>query len=81
MIDNGCEYCFMEVSSHAISQARVVGLEFTAGIFTNITQDHLDYHKTFAKYRDVKKSFFDSLSESAFALVNKDDKNGMKMIL
>ena len=80
MIEEGCEYCFMEVSSHAISQARINGLNFTAGIFTNITQDHLDYHNTFAEYRDVKKSFFDLLSKSAFALVNKDDKNGMKML-
>jgi UDP-N-acetylmuramoyl-L-alanyl-D-glutamate--2,6-diaminopimelate ligase len=70
----------MEVSSHAISQARINGLNFTAGIFTNITQDHLDYHNTFDEYRDVKKSFFDLLSKSAFALVNKDDKNGMKML-
>jgi UDP-N-acetylmuramoyl-L-alanyl-D-glutamate--2,6-diaminopimelate ligase len=80
MIEEGCEYCFMEVSSHAISQARINGLNFTAGIFTNITQDHLDYHNTFSEYRDVKKSFFDLLSKSAFALVNKDDKNGMKML-
>jgi UDP-N-acetylmuramoyl-L-alanyl-D-glutamate--2,6-diaminopimelate ligase len=80
MIEEGCEYCFMEVSSHAISQARINGLNFTAGIFTNITQDHLDYHNTFTEYRDVKKSFFDLLSKSAFALVNKDDKNGMKML-
>jgi len=80
MIEEGCEYCFMEVSSHAISQARVKGLDFTAGIFTNITQDHLDYHNTLAEYRDVKKSFFDSLSKSAFALVNNDDKNGIKML-
>jgi len=80
MIEEGCEYCFMEVSSHAISQARINGLNFTAGIFTNITQDHLDYHNTFPEYRDVKKSFFEVLSKSAFALVNKDDKNGMKML-
>ena len=80
MIEEGCEYCFMEVSSHAISQARINGLNFTAGIFTNITQDHLDYHNTFSEYRDVKKSFFEVLSKSAFALVNKDDKNGMKML-
>jgi UDP-N-acetylmuramoyl-L-alanyl-D-glutamate--2,6-diaminopimelate ligase len=80
MIEEGCEYCFMEVSSHAISQARINGLNFTAGIFTNITQDHLEYHNTFSEYRDVKKSFFDLLSKSAFALVNKDDKNGMKML-
>ena len=80
MIKNGCSYCFMEVSSHALHQKRVSGLHFSAGIFTNLTQDHLDYHKTFAEYRDVKKSFFDSLNQSAFALVNKDDKNSHKMI-
>jgi len=67
MIEEGCEYCFMEVSSHAISQARVNELDFAAGIFTNITQDHLDYHNTFTEYRDVKKLFFDSLSKSAFS--------------
>ena len=80
MVEKGCEYCFMEVSSHAICQSRIKGLDFIAGIFTNITHDHLDYHNTFADYRDVKKSFFDSLSKSAFALVNKDDKNGVKML-
>jgi len=80
MIDAGCEYCFMEVSSHAISQRRVNGLTYSGGVFTNITQDHLDYHNTFAEYRDVKKSFFDSLSKNAFALTNKDDKNGYKML-
>ena len=80
MIDAGCEYCFMEVSSHAISQRRVNGLTYLGGVFTNITQDHLDYHNTFAEYRDVKKSFFDSLSKNAFALTNKDDKNGNKML-
>lgn len=80
MISQGCEYCFMEVSSHAIAQGRISGLNFTGGVFTNITQDHLDYHNTFAEYRDVKKSFFDFLPKSAFALSNKDDKNGMKML-
>jgi UDP-N-acetylmuramoyl-L-alanyl-D-glutamate--2,6-diaminopimelate ligase len=80
MIDQGCEYCFMEVSSHAISQGRISGLNFTGGVFTNLTQDHLDYHNSFAEYRDVKKSFFDLLKKSAFALTNKDDKNGMKML-
>ena len=80
MIKKGCEYCFMEVSSHALSQGRVNVLVFCGGVFTNITQDHLDYHHTFSEYRDVKKSFFDSLNKDAFALVNKDDKNGSKML-
>ena len=80
MISQGCEYCFMEVSSHAISQGRVSGLNFSGGVFTNITQDHLDYHNTFAEYRDVKKSFFDVLPKDAFALSNKDDKNSLKML-
>jgi UDP-N-acetylmuramoyl-L-alanyl-D-glutamate--2,6-diaminopimelate ligase len=80
MIAQGCEYCFMEVSSHAIPQGRVSGIHFTGGVFTNLTQDHLDYHNSFAEYRDVKKSFFDGLPKSAFALTNKDDKNGMKML-
>jgi UDP-N-acetylmuramoyl-L-alanyl-D-glutamate--2,6-diaminopimelate ligase len=80
MIAQGCEYCFMEVSSHAISQGRISGINFTGGVFTNLTQDHLDYHNSFAEYRDVKKSFFDLLPKSAFALTNKDDKNGMKML-
>ena len=80
MIAQGCEYCFIEVSSHAISQGRTSGLNFTGGIFTNLTQDHLDYHNSFAEYRDVKKSFFDLLPKSAFALTNKDDKNGLKML-
>lgn len=80
MIKEGCEYCFMEVSSHALSQGRVNGLSFSGGIFTNITPDHLDYHNTFYEYRDVKKSFFDALNKDAFALVNKDDKNANKML-
>ena len=80
MISQGCEYCFMEVSSHAISQGRISGLNFSGGVFTNITQDHLDYHNTFAEYRDVKKSFFDVLPKDAFALSNKDDRNGLKML-
>jgi UDP-N-acetylmuramoyl-L-alanyl-D-glutamate--2,6-diaminopimelate ligase len=80
MIAQGCEYCFMEVSSHAIAQVRISGINFTGGVFTNLTQDHLDYHNSFAEYRDVKKSFFDGLPKSAFALTNKDDKNGMKML-
>ena len=80
MIKQGCEYCFMEVSSHAIIQGRISGLNFAGGVFTNLTQDHLDYHNTFAAYRDVKKSFFDALPKTAFALSNKDDKNGMKML-
>ena len=80
MIENGCEYCFMEVSSHALAQGRVNGLNFSGGVFTNITHDHLDYHNTFSEYRDVKKSFFDSLNKDAFALINNDDKNGLKML-
>jgi len=80
MIKQGCEYCFMEASSHAIAQGRISGLNFAGGVFTNLTKDHLDYHNTFAKYRDVKKSFFDALPKTAFALSNKDDKNGMKML-
>ena len=79
MINQGCEYCFMEVSSHAIVQGRISGLNFAGGVFTTITQDHLDYHNTFAEYRDVKKSFFDTLPKSSFALINKDDRNGIKM--
>jgi UDP-N-acetylmuramoyl-L-alanyl-D-glutamate--2,6-diaminopimelate ligase len=79
MTDIGCEYCFMEVSSHGIAQHRTTGLKFTGGIFTNLSHDHLDYHSTFAEYRDVKKKFFDELPSSAFALTNADDKNGMVM--
>lgn len=80
MVAEGCTYCFMEVSSHAIHQHRISGLEFTGGAFTNITHDHLDYHKTFAEYIRVKKAFFDGLGKEAFALVNSDDKNGMVML-
>ncbi|HEA30909.1 MAG TPA: UDP-N-acetylmuramoyl-L-alanyl-D-glutamate--2,6-diaminopimelate ligase [Leeuwenhoekiella sp.] len=76
----GVEFCFMEVSSHGIHQKRTDGLYFAGGIFTNLTHDHLDYHPTFAEYRDVKKSFFDNLPKEAFALVNVDDKNGMVML-
>ena len=80
MTDAGCDYCFAEISSHAIHQNRIEGLQFSGGIFTNITHDHLDYHKTFAEYLKVKKQFFDNLSENSFALANIDDKNG-KVIL
>ncbi|WOD44370.1 UDP-N-acetylmuramoyl-L-alanyl-D-glutamate--2,6-diaminopimelate ligase [Hwangdonia lutea] len=80
MNDAGVEFCFMEVSSHGIHQNRIEGLYFEGGIFTNLSHDHLDYHNTFAEYRDVKKVFFDSLSSKAFALVNTDDKNGLVML-
>lgn len=80
MVLAGVQYCFMEVSSHGIDQKRTTGLHFEGGIFTNLTHDHLDYHKSFAEYRDVKKSFFDNLPKTAFALVNIDDKNGSIMI-
>jgi UDP-N-acetylmuramoyl-L-alanyl-D-glutamate--2,6-diaminopimelate ligase len=80
MADAGCEYAFMEVSSHAIHQKRIGGLTFTGGIFTNLTQDHLDYHKTMDEYLKVKKAFFDELPVSAFALTNFDDKNGLIML-
>ncbi len=80
MIEMGCEYCFMEVSSHGIHQKRTEGLHFEGGVFTNLSHDHLDYHPTFAEYRDVKKLFFDNLPKSAFALTNVDDKNGVVMI-
>lgn len=76
MNEEGVEYCFMEVSSHGIAQKRTAGLKFAGGIFTNLTHDHLDYHKDFKEYRDVKKSFFDTLPKTAFALSNIDDKNG-----
>ncbi|RYY30737.1 MAG: UDP-N-acetylmuramoyl-L-alanyl-D-glutamate--2,6-diaminopimelate ligase, partial [Sphingobacteriaceae bacterium] len=80
MVVQGCDYCFMEVSSHAISQRRIERLKFAGGIFTNLTHDHLDYHKTFDKYRDAKKAFFDGLPKNAFALTNADDKNGNIML-
>lgn len=80
MVNAGCEYCFMEVSSHAIHQNRIIGLDFDGGIFTNLTRDHLDYHNTFAEYRDAKKMFFDGLKKNAFALYNSDDKNGSVMV-
>ena len=80
MVDSGCSYCFMEVSSHAIVQNRISGLKFKGAIFSNITHDHLDYHETFAEYIKAKKLFFDNLSKEAFALVNVDDKNGMVML-
>jgi UDP-N-acetylmuramoyl-L-alanyl-D-glutamate--2,6-diaminopimelate ligase len=80
MIDAGVEYCFMEVSSHGIHQKRTEALHFAGGIFTNLSHDHLDYHPTFAEYRDVKKSFFDNLPKTAFALSNIDDKNGQVML-
>ena len=80
MVEVGCEYCFMEVSSHSIVQNRIRGLQFAGGIFTNITHDHLDYHKTFAEYIRAKKLFFDNLPREAFALVNADDRNGLVMV-
>lgn len=80
MVDAGCEYAFMECSSHAIAQKRIGGLKFAGGIFTNLTRDHLDYHKTFENYRDAKKAFFDGLPKGAFAITNADDKNGMVMV-
>ncbi|MFT3995063.1 MAG: UDP-N-acetylmuramoyl-L-alanyl-D-glutamate--2,6-diaminopimelate ligase [Dysgonomonas sp.] len=80
MVDAGCEYAFMEVSSHAIHQKRISGLKYVGGIFTNLTQDHLDYHKTMAEYLKAKKMFFDNLPEDAFALTNVDDKNGLVML-
>ncbi|WP_339341354.1 UDP-N-acetylmuramoyl-L-alanyl-D-glutamate--2,6-diaminopimelate ligase [uncultured Polaribacter sp.] len=80
MIDAGVDFCFMEVSSHGIHQKRTEGLVFTGGIFTNLSHDHLDYHQTFAEYRNVKKEFFDGLPKSAFALTNIDDKNGNFML-
>ncbi len=79
MAEAGCEYVFMECSSHAIAQKRIGGLRYAGGIFTNLTRDHLDYHKTFENYRDAKKAFFDSLPKDAFAITNADDKNGMVM--
>jgi UDP-N-acetylmuramoyl-L-alanyl-D-glutamate--2,6-diaminopimelate ligase len=80
MVDAGCDYCFMEVSSHAVAQYRIEGFCFAGGIFTNLTHDHLDFHKTFDVYLKAKKAFFDGLNKSAFALTNVDDKNGMVML-
>ncbi|MGE0772457.1 MAG: UDP-N-acetylmuramoyl-L-alanyl-D-glutamate--2,6-diaminopimelate ligase [Cyclobacteriaceae bacterium] len=80
MVAAGCDFCFMEVSSHAVDQGRVEGLQFVGGVFTNITHDHLDYHRTFESYIRAKKGFFDGLSSDAFALVNADDKRGMVML-
>jgi UDP-N-acetylmuramoyl-L-alanyl-D-glutamate--2,6-diaminopimelate ligase len=80
MVAAGCTYCFMEVSSHAIDQDRTAGIGFDGGIFTNLTHDHLDYHKTFAEYRNAKKKFFDQLTPGAFAITNTDDKNGPFML-
>lgn len=80
MVEAGCEYAFMEVSSHAIVQERIAGLTFAGGIFSNITHDHLDFHKTMASYIEAKKKFFDDLPQEAFAITNKDDKNGMVMV-
>lgn len=79
MVNAGCEYAFMEVSSHAIAQQRVAGLDFDGALFTNLTRDHIDYHKTFDNYRDTKKRLFDGLKKTAFAITNKDDKNGLVM--
>ena len=80
MVEAGCQYAFMEVSSHAVAQNRIGGLRFAGGLFTNLTRDHLDYHKTFENYRDAKKAFFDNLPKDAFAITNADDKNGMVMV-
>jgi len=80
MVEAGCEYAFMECSSHAIHQKRIGGLKFAGGLFTNLTRDHLDYHKTFENYRNAKKAFFDGLPKDAFVITNADDKNGMVMV-
>jgi UDP-N-acetylmuramoyl-L-alanyl-D-glutamate--2,6-diaminopimelate ligase len=80
MVESGCDYCFMEVSSHAVAQHRIVGLSFSGGIFSNLTHDHLDFHHTFDAYLKAKKRFFDTLQSNAFALTNIDDKNGMVML-
>lgn len=80
MVEQGCDYAFMEVSSHAVVQNRITGIHFTGAVFTNITHDHLDYHKTFDEYIKAKKRFFDNLSDDSFAITNKDDKNGMVML-
>lgn len=79
MVDAGCEYAFMEVSSHAIAQERIAGLDFDGALFTNLTRDHIDFHKTFENYRDTKKRLFDTLKKTAFCVTNKDDKNGLVM--
>ncbi len=79
MLASGCTYAFMEVSSHAIAQQRIAGLDFDGALFTNLTRDHIDYHKTFDNYRDTKKKLFDNLKKTAFAITNKDDKNGLVM--
>src|SRR5690606_23646480 len=79
-VEKGCAYAFMEVSSHGIHQNRIAGLNFAGGAFTNITHDHLDYHKTFKNYIEAKKMFFDNLSKDAFSLTNIDDKNGWVML-
>lgn len=80
MVEDGCEYCFMEVSSHAVAQNRIAGIHFTGGVFSNLTHDHLDFHKTFDAYLSAKKKFFDKLPSTAFAVVNIDDKNGKVMV-
>ncbi|MET3114769.1 UDP-N-acetylmuramoyl-L-alanyl-D-glutamate--2,6-diaminopimelate ligase [Pedobacter sp. CG_S7] len=80
MVNTGCDFCFMEVSSHAVAQHRIEGLQFAGGVFSNLTHDHLDFHKTFDNYLKAKKAFFDVLPKSAFALVNADDKNGVVML-
>jgi UDP-N-acetylmuramoyl-L-alanyl-D-glutamate--2,6-diaminopimelate ligase len=80
MVDAGCDYAFMECSSHAIAQKRIGGLKFAGGLFTNLTRDHLDYHKTVENYRNAKKAFFDDLGKDAFAITNADDKNGLFMV-
>jgi UDP-N-acetylmuramoyl-L-alanyl-D-glutamate--2,6-diaminopimelate ligase len=80
MVDEGCEFCFMEVSSHSVIQHRISGLHFTGGVFSNLTHDHLDFHKTFDEYRKAKQLFFDGLPKEAFALVNIDDRNGLIMV-
>ena len=80
MVENGCDYAFMEVSSHSVTQHRIAGLRFKGGVFSNLTRDHLDYHGTVENYRNAKKGFFDMLPQDAFALVNADDKNGLFMV-